>query len=249
MLASIGKLIPLALSTGALICLVVVFVGCTSPSSPNDMYFMKVCHTFLVPNTKLIVRMKVNLSDFPELGKLDLRRSINVAGIDASSMADQATSVINSETQNAADGVTQASAAAQTAVSHASDQITSLTDDLKKSLPAYYSIGLWGFCQGQHDAAPFSNCSTPSTTFTFNLLKAFGSLSTEIEDLLPSDGKRLLAGSRHVSEWTISAYITGFITMLFAIIFGLTTMAFSWGKLPLIACSLVCTGQTLFGVI
>lgn len=47
MLASIGKLIPLALSTGALICLVVVFVGCTSPSSPNDLYFMKVSHRVL----------------------------------------------------------------------------------------------------------------------------------------------------------------------------------------------------------
>lgn len=202
-----------------------------------------------MPNTKLIVELKVNLSEFPELGKLDLRRSISLAGVDASSVADQATSVVNTETQNAADGVAQASATAHTAVSQASDQITSLTNDLKKSLPAYYSIGLWGFCQGQNDEATFSNCSTPSTAFTFNLLKVFGSLSTEIEGLLPSDGKRLLAGSRHVSEWTISAYITGFITMLFAIIFGLTTMAFSWGKLPLIACSLVCTGQTLFGVI
>lgn len=45
------------------------------------------------------------MSDFPELGKLDLRRSISIAGVDASSMAGQATSVINSETQNAADGI------------------------------------------------------------------------------------------------------------------------------------------------
>jgi hypothetical protein len=183
----------------------------------------------------------VNLSDIPELGKLDLRRSISIAGVDASSTVGQATSVISSEAQNAADGIAQASAAAQTAVSQASDQITMLTDDLKKRLPAYYSIGLWGFCQGQHDAAPFSNCSTPSTTFTFDLLKIFTSLSTEIEDLLPSDGRKILAGSGHVSKWTISAYIIGFVTMLFATIFGITTMAFSWAKLPLIACSLVST--------
>lgn len=31
-----------ALSTGTLICLALVFSGCTSPSAPQDLHFMKV---------------------------------------------------------------------------------------------------------------------------------------------------------------------------------------------------------------
>jgi hypothetical protein len=42
MLGQILKCLPLALSTGSLICLAVVFSGCTYTSSPSDLYFMKV---------------------------------------------------------------------------------------------------------------------------------------------------------------------------------------------------------------
>jgi hypothetical protein len=185
----------------------------------------------------------VNLSEFPDLGKFDLRRSISVSNVDASGLAEQATNIINNETQNAANSASQISATAQTAVSEASEQVTALASTLKGSIPDYYSIGLWGYCQGRHDAASFSNCSAPSMTFTFDLLKVFGSLSGEIDDLIPSKGKSLLAGSRHLSEWTTSAYVIGTITLAFALVFGITTMAFSWGKIPLILCSLVRTSR------
>lgn len=38
----LGRFCPLALSVAGLICLAIVFAGCTSSSSPSDFYFMKV---------------------------------------------------------------------------------------------------------------------------------------------------------------------------------------------------------------
>ncbi|CAG7941099.1 unnamed protein product [Penicillium salamii] len=37
----VGKLLPLVFTSSALICLVIVFVGCTSTSSPNELYFLR----------------------------------------------------------------------------------------------------------------------------------------------------------------------------------------------------------------
>lgn len=42
MLSHVGRLIPLIFSLSAFICLVIVFVGCTSTSSPNELYFLRV---------------------------------------------------------------------------------------------------------------------------------------------------------------------------------------------------------------
>jgi hypothetical protein len=42
MLSRVGKLLPLLFSISVLICLVLVFVGCTSTSSPHDLYFLRV---------------------------------------------------------------------------------------------------------------------------------------------------------------------------------------------------------------
>ncbi|CAG8054817.1 unnamed protein product [Penicillium salamii] len=66
----VGKLLPLVFTSSALICLVIVFVGCTSTSSPNELYFLR-----------------VNFTDFPELGSFHLRRSLSIAGVDASDLS------------------------------------------------------------------------------------------------------------------------------------------------------------------
>lgn len=44
MLRHVGKILPLAFSIAALVCLVIVFAGCTSTSSPNELYFLKVAN-------------------------------------------------------------------------------------------------------------------------------------------------------------------------------------------------------------
>lgn len=44
MLRHVGKILPLAFSIAALVCLAIVFVGCTSTSSPKELYFLKVAN-------------------------------------------------------------------------------------------------------------------------------------------------------------------------------------------------------------
>lgn len=43
-IAALGKFCPLLLSTASLICLAIVFAGCTSSSSPSGLYFIKVSY-------------------------------------------------------------------------------------------------------------------------------------------------------------------------------------------------------------
>lgn len=44
MLRHVGKILPLAFSIAALVCLAIVFAGCISTSSPNELYFLKVAN-------------------------------------------------------------------------------------------------------------------------------------------------------------------------------------------------------------
>ncbi|KAF4765912.1 hypothetical protein HAV15_010643 [Penicillium sp. str.  len=212
---------PLALSTAGLICLAIVFAGCTSPSSPADLYLMK-----------------VNLANFPELGNLHLRRGLSIAGVDTSRVTNGATNTAKSTAQITANEIAQAANAARTKADQISDRLQTLSEDIKLHLPAYYAVGLWGYCQGNHSTGPFSNCSKPNTSFSFDLLEIFGSASEEINEILPEDDNKVLAGYRKVSRWTISAYVSGFTFTLVAIIMQILLMVFSKGRIFLIASSI-----------
>ena len=180
----------------------------------------------------------MNLTNFPELGSFHLRRSLGVAGVDPSDVANTAGSEANSVVSSPSTAVIYASGAAETAVSQVTDKVQSLSDEIKSHLPGFYSVGLWGYCQGQ-ETASYSNCSQPSTTFSFDLLSIFGSVSPAIEEVLPDENNKVLAGYHGVSRWSISAYILGFASTFLAAVFGVTTIFFSWGKLLLIISSLV----------
>ncbi|CRL30739.1 Actin cortical patch SUR7/pH-response regulator PalI [Penicillium camemberti] len=143
MLSHVGRLIPLIFSLSAFICLVIVFVGCTSTSSPNELYFLR-----------------VNLTDFQELGSFHLRHSLSIAEVDASDVANTASSEANSVPGHA--------------------KVQSLSDEIKSHLPDLYSVGLWGYCQDQKETVSYSSCSQPSTSFSFDLLSIFGSVSPAI---------------------------------------------------------------------
>ncbi|CAG8243683.1 unnamed protein product [Penicillium olsonii] len=220
----VGKLLPLVFTSSALICLVIVFVGCTSTSSPNELYFLR-----------------VNFTDFPELGSFHLRRSLSIAGVDASDLSKTASNEANSIVSSASTAVIYASGAAETAVSQATAKVQSFSDEIKSHLPGSYSVGLWGYCQGQKETVSYSNCSQPSTSFSFDLLSIFGSISPTIEDMLPDENNKVLAGYHEVSRWSISAYILGIASTFLAVVFGVTTIFFSWGKLLLIISSLAAT--------
>ncbi|CRL31255.1 Actin cortical patch SUR7/pH-response regulator PalI [Penicillium camemberti] len=183
--------------------------------------------------------MKVNLANFPELGNLHLRRGLSIAGVDTSRVTNGATNTAKSTAQITANEIAQAANAARTKADQISDRLQTLSEDIKLHLPAYYAVGLWGYCQGDHSTGPFSNCSEPSTSFSFDLLEIFGSASEEINEILPEDDNKVLAGYRKVSRWTISAYVSGFTFTLVAIIMQILLMVFSKGRIFLIASSIL----------
>ncbi|KAJ6038440.1 hypothetical protein N7460_008211, partial [Penicillium canescens] len=186
----------------------------------------------------------VNLTNFPELGNLHLRRSPSIAGVDGSDVANKASSEANGVVNSASTAVIYASAAAETAVSQVTDKVQSLSDEISSHLPGFYSVGLWGYCQGQKEESSYSNCSQPSTSFSFDLLSIFGSVSSGINEVLPDENNKVLAGYRDVSRWSVSAYILGFVSTCMAVIFGVTTMYFSRGKVLLILSSLLTIAES-----
>jgi hypothetical protein len=181
----------------------------------------------------------VKLTNFPELGSVHLRRSLSIAGVGASDAANKASSEASSVKDSASTAAIYASDAAETAVSQVTDKVQSLSDEINSHLPDFYSVGLWGYCQGQKETASYSNCSQPSTSFSFDLLSIFGSVSPAIGEVLPDENNKVLAGYHDVSRWSISAYILGFVSTFVAVVFGITTMFFSRGKIWLIISSLV----------
>ncbi|CAG8899733.1 unnamed protein product [Penicillium egyptiacum] len=187
----------------------------------------------------IIVLSKVNLTNFPELSKLHLRRPLSVAGMDTSSVMNESSNAVNCATKITASDIAQASTAAQSTADQVGDHLQTLFEDLKLHLPAYYIVGLYGYCQGDNSTGPFTNCSKPSTSFSFDLLGIFGSQSEEINDILPKDDNKVLAGYHDVSGWTISAYILGFTFTVAAIIIQVPLLMFSKGKNFLVASSII----------
>ncbi|KAF4765661.1 hypothetical protein HAV15_003334 [Penicillium sp. str.  len=209
----LGRFCPLALSVAGLICLAIVFAGCTSSSSPSDFYFMK-----------------LNLTNFPDFSSLHLRRGLSIAGVDTSSVTSGASDAANSATKVAANEVAQVSTTVKTKADQARDRLETLSKDLRLHLPAYYAVGLWGYCQGHNSTGPFANCSKPSTSFSFDLLEILGSASEEIKDMLPKNDNKVLAGYHDFSRWTILAYILGFIFTVATIIIQVVLLILSKGE-------------------
>jgi hypothetical protein len=166
--------------------------------------------------------------------------------VDTSEVANTASSEANNVVSSASTAAIYASSAVETAVSQVTDKVQSLSDKIKSDLP-HYSVGLLGYCQGQKGTPSYSNCSQPSTSFSFDLLSIFGSISPAIEEVLPDEDNKVLAGYHGVSRWSISAYILGFVSTFLAVVFGVTTILFSRGKLFLIISSLVGPRRVVFG--
>lgn len=180
----------------------------------------------------------MELTNFPEIGSVHPRRSLGIAAVDGIDVANKASSEANSVMNSASTDVIYASDAAETAASQVTDKIQSLSNEINSHLPGFYSVGLWGYCQGQKETS-YSNCSQPSTSFSFDLLSILGSVTPVIDRLLPDENNKVLAGYHVVSRWSISAYILGFVSTFVAVVFGVTTMFFSRGKILLIISSLV----------
>ena len=184
------------------------------------------------------------MTEFPKLGALDVRRSVSAIRSDISDLSGTVTSEATKVGENAADSVTQVSATVQTAVSQVSSTVESISNELKLKLPAYYAVGLWGYCQGEKGGAPYSNCSKPSTSFSFNLVDIFRSVSPEMDNVLPSEGNKILSGYHSLAKWAISTYMVSFIATASAFALGNMTILCSlggkWCEILLVLSSTVC---------
>lgn len=232
------KCLPLALSTCSLICLAIVFSGCISPSSPSDLYFMKV-H---IPRQHFENKTKhsqVNLTSFSTIDFNPLRREISVGSLDSATVTSEITSAGGDIISSAGTVVAQASATAQTAASQVNNSIQGISNSLKSNLPGYYSVGLLGYCEGHDDKATY--CSKPNTSFSFSITDLFKKAYPEVSDLIPGIGGKALGGYQLIARWSISANILGVIFSSASIIFGITNLLFSWGRIFHIISHLVCS--------
>ncbi|KAI2791705.1 hypothetical protein POX_c04577 [Penicillium oxalicum] len=177
----IVSVLSLAFSVGTLMCLAIVFAGCTSTSSPSYLYFMKA-------------------------RALDFSRSWGAIRFDISDLLGTVTSEATEVGKNVADSVTQSSATVQMA------------------LPVYDAIVLWGYCQGEKDDAPYSDCSKPKISFSFDLVDIFRLVSREMDNVLPSEVNNIFSGLPILAKWLVSTYMIGFVPTASAFALGSMTI-------------------------
>ena len=111
-----------------------------------------------------------------------------------------------------------------------------LVKQLKSDLPDYYSIGLLGYCKD--DKVKHTWCSAPKTSFAFNLSNILGSISSDLEKVIPGITKSTLQGYHKVSKAVIWLYIFGLSSTVFSIFCAARAVFFSGGrKLLVLSCT------------
>ncbi|CAG8014069.1 unnamed protein product [Penicillium salamii] len=205
----------LSFSVAVLVCLSFIFVGCSSPSSPRGLHFLK-----------------VDLEDFPKLRDLRTRDSFNIDAAPTSSGV-----------RNAVEGVvpsidTSPNEAINAAASVASDTIQAQIHNLKSHLPRYYIVGLWGYCQARNGSEMV--CSDPSTSFSFDLYAVLDSTPIKVRDILPDIDQSLISGYRRLSQSVICLYISGFVTTTLTLVLAGRKVFFSTSSMLLAIFCTVC---------
>ncbi|OQD79257.1 hypothetical protein PENANT_c056G04789 [Penicillium antarcticum] len=202
-----------------LICLAIVFAGCTSPFTPFNLYFMK-----------------VDLSNFPRIDDAIARRSLDTVGTrllnHTNSMQLAARSAGEGAQKHLARG-------AGSAVGQVSNDLGTLLNNIKADLPAYYHVGLLSYCQGRDGI--LNKCSDTSTSFSFNLWGIFKSLASEMNGLSASDGEVYITGNLHSSRAIICLYISAYVAAFLTLVFGVKRVFVSHGSALLVVSSITST--------
>jgi hypothetical protein len=181
--------------------------------------------------------LQINLTSFSTIGSTHLRRDISADSLDAAALTSDITSVGSNVVSSAETGVAQASAAAQTAATEVNNSVQEIANNLRSNLPGYYLVGLLGYCEGHSDKPTY--CSDPSASFFFNITDIFQEASPEVSSLIPGIGSKALLGYQAIARWSISANILGLIFSFASVIFGITILTISSGKMFLVICLLV----------
>ncbi|KAJ5574392.1 uncharacterized protein N7459_008819 [Penicillium hispanicum] len=179
---------PYVLTIAALICIVMVGLGCTKASSStlDNLYFIRVNLQNISQGSKTTEEVETILNKF------------------------HITSVTSEEVEN-------------------------LISDLQKdsTLKDFYSIGLWGYCDGDISNNKYTTdeCSSPKSEFYFDPLKVWGlDNSTSIKDDLPDDYNKLMKVYKSVSKWMFIAYMIAFVTTIVELVVGVFAICSRWGS-------------------
>ncbi|CAG8227844.1 unnamed protein product, partial [Penicillium nalgiovense] len=229
---SLVSITALSFPVAVLVCLSLIFVGCSSSSSPRDLRSLKVRYA---PKTSILIdalsNRQVDLKEFPKLHDLQIRDSFNI---------DNAR--IESGGRNAVEGVassvhTSANEATNEATSAVSSMVEAQVHESKSHLPQYYLVGLWSYCKAKDGSEMV--CSDPSTSFTFDLSTVLDSTSINLSDILPDIDLSLVSGYRRFSQGVICLYIAGFVVTTLTGVLACRKVFFSKGSRSLaIFCTL-----------
>lgn len=130
-----------------------------------------------------------------------------------------------------------ASSTVQNTANQAQDHLNSLVKELKSDLPRYYSIGLLSYCKDTKDKHYW--CSTPRSSFAFDLSNILGSISSDLENLIPGLDESALQGYHNLSKAVIWLYIFGLSLTVFSMVCAIRAVFFSGGRKLLVLSSAV----------
>ncbi|KAJ5103247.1 hypothetical protein N7532_003776 [Penicillium argentinense] len=112
-----------------------------------------------------------------------------------------------------------------------SDVLKTLQDD--SQLADFYSIGLWGYCQGSIENGDYKTekCSKPKAEFYFDPLDVWGLSDNEaIKNELPDDYNKIMKVYKAVSKWMFIAYLVAFILGIVELLIGIFAICSRWGS-------------------
>ncbi|KAJ6008991.1 hypothetical protein N7522_004007 [Penicillium canescens] len=130
-------------------------------------------------------------------------------------------------TKIVASNVAQATNAAGSEANQAIEHVQSLTDHLKSQLPTSYTVGLRSYCQ-KNRGSTSSDYSAVSNSFSFDLSSLLGSISNEVDALLPSKVKKVFKEYHKASHFAILAFIIGTTAIAIAVTLEAMWMVSHW---------------------
>jgi hypothetical protein len=131
----------------------------------------------------------VDLSGFPKGEPLSLCWSLNIPSTDTLSALLETGNLVNT-----------ISGSAEDVMDRVGDHVHELTDHLKSLLLDYYTVGLWGYCEGEQNSKSFSKCSKPSASFSFDLGQVLHAQLGQADGMLSKLAQPILRGYHHVSH-------------------------------------------------
>ncbi|KAJ5988698.1 hypothetical protein N7481_003908 [Penicillium waksmanii] len=112
-----------------------------------------------------------------------------------------------------------------------SKTLKTIQDD--STLADFYSIGLWGYCEGSIKNGDYktTKCSKPKSEYYFDPLDVWGlSDNDTIKDELPSDYNKIMKIYKAVSKWMFIAYLIAFILGIAELLVGMFAICSRWGS-------------------